>query len=123
MSSKISYLSPENVVLVVNEGRVGLKEHRRTIEEAIRVGLLHDCVRTLVDDRRLEGGLDAADIYELPAIYEAYFVSEDARIAVIVSDDPGSRERHDFYEAVCRSRNFDVRVFQDRREALDWLKR
>lgn len=123
MSAEIRHLSAQRAIEVRVAGRLGLKDHERIVEDALRASLVHRCTRVLVDNRRLEPGLAATDIYEIPRIYERFFVDPAMRIALLILADERSREGHGFFETVSRSRGFDVSVFEDRDSALEWLTR
>jgi len=116
------YLDDDELVLVVNRGRLGMKDYERQIEEALRLGLLHGCNRYLVDNLALQPHLDALDIYDFPRLYDRFFVDGSTRIAVLFDPASAVREGLEFYETVCRNQGYDVRLFHVREQAVDWLR-
>lgn len=83
--------------------------------ESSRRLLLSDCTT-------LEGGHSILDLYGLAdtvlAGGENHLLSKEA---LILPSLPDSAEKVSFWETVCYNRGLNVRVFVDRRSALDWL--
>lgn len=62
------------------------------------------------------------DLYNLPAeLYPDKEASRQSRMAVFLSGSEPSREIGQFFETVCYNRGRNVKVFEDRRQAMDWL--
>ena len=49
-------------------------------------------------------------------------LSRKARGALVLPDKPELRAHSRFYETVCLNRCWDVRVFEARPQAVEWLK-
>ncbi|MEJ2640361.1 MAG: hypothetical protein P8010_12375 [Desulfosarcinaceae bacterium] len=89
--------------------------------EAIRLAREKGTRLFLIDNSRWEASLSLLDIYKWPRLYKEMKVNRSYRLAMILSDDPTAQKAIKFYETVCRNRGWEVAVFKQRREALDWL--
>ncbi len=78
--------------------------------------------RFLIDTTRINIKASFMDIYYLP---NRQYIEEDAdregRVALILPEDKKQREYAQFYETVCVNRGWNVKTFQQRQQALDWL--
>jgi hypothetical protein len=84
---------------------------------------LNNIYNLLSDCTRLEGGHSVVDLYglidllaDMPKIYKI-------REAILVPQLPDSLENVRFWETACYNRGVTVKLFTDRQEAVDWLKR
>ena len=77
--------------------------------------------KVLVDVRRLEGRLRILDNYLLVTeLFEKLRGKGLRKAAIVDRRDPSIRDW--FLETVARNRGFNLRIFSDPREALDWLE-
>ena len=86
-------------------------EHARTMSDAL---LLGNCTR-------LRGGHSAFDLYSLADMLMATGLGRLMKEAILLPQLPDSVENVSFWETTCLNRGIHVRIFIDRREALDWL--
>lgn len=118
-----------NLKIEKNEGyleaRVSGKRTRDTVsiltDEIARTCIEAHCSRILVDVRELEGFLKVYDSH--------YIVTQDfpklrnkgiKKVVIVDRAVPGIREW--FMETVAVNRGFNLRVFADRKAALEWLR-
>ncbi len=76
--------------------------------------LLSDCTA-------LAGGHSVFDLYQLAGdacIHTGTAMKE----AVVLPELPAQKENVIFWETTCRNRGLQVRIFEDRKSALDWLR-
>ena len=76
--------------------------------------LLGDCTA-------LVGGHSIADLYSLANAIRSSGEGYSLKEAVLLPSLPTSIEMVKFWEDVCHTRGFNVRVFSNRQSALDWL--
>lgn len=89
--------------------------------EAIKLAREKGTNLFLIDNSKWKASLSLLDIYKWPRLYKEMKVNRNYRLAMILSDDPTAQKAIKFYETVCRNRGWEVAVFKQRREALDWL--
>ena len=78
--------------------------------------------KVLVDVRQLQGRLDTLEAYQIPA--ETF---EDLRRpgvikAAAIVDHPEYLDRGRFFETVAQNRGFNLRIFGDVDEAVQWIE-
>lgn len=61
------------------------------------------------------------DLHSTPSEWEATGVSRASKLALIVPKGGKGWEDARFYETTCRNRGWQVAVFSQRQEAMDWL--
>jgi hypothetical protein len=69
---------------------------------------------------KMTGRLPAADAHEIYSNPEAFGWSRDIKVA-LVDENPESQQDSLFSETVAVNRAYDIRVFDDQDEALEWL--
>lgn len=78
------------------------------------------CTRVLLDYRGLDAEfLRTLDVYNLPKVYQAWGISREMRMAVLIAGV--GRETLEFFETVCQNNGYAVRVFAGEPEARAWL--
>ncbi|HUQ71018.1 MAG TPA: hypothetical protein VM165_15935 [Planctomycetaceae bacterium] len=75
----------------------------------------------LTDCTRLEGGHSVFDLHGLASDIGSYGWLCPLKEAVVIAADGENAELTRFWEAICRNRDFRVRVFRDREVAVKWL--
>ena len=107
----------ERLVVTVTGTRTAapLKEMTRQLRDAL---LEHRAHQMLLDYTRTRSGLEPYEIFERPKILQELNFPADVRVAVLYET---LDENTQFLENVYRNRNFSVRVFADRPQALAWL--
>jgi hypothetical protein len=89
--------------------------------EAIKIAAENGVNRYLVDCTHLAQSRSVLDIYSIGGLYVDLDIPRGSKQAVILSTNKENQKNTRFYETVARNRGYDVRVFQDRYEALAWL--
>jgi hypothetical protein len=78
--------------------------------------------RFLADLREQAPGGSALDIFSLAEFLCSLPPGTIEREAVLAPRTPAAAEEIRFFETACRNRGLDVRMFDDRDEALEWLR-
>ena len=121
MAFSIAYVEEVGVVEMVFRGTVTPADVDAAMTEAGTVGAENLSNRFLVDSREMPAGGSAFDVLALAELLAALPPGVIDREAVLLSDDAAAADQMEFFETACRNRGLDVRVFQDRDEALGWL--
>ncbi|HMT11972.1 MAG TPA: hypothetical protein PKA39_10165 [Ignavibacteria bacterium] len=61
------------------------------------------------------------DIFGKVDAFESLEMKKDFKEALIVTRESESREKLNFYETACLNRGYNVRVFESKEDALQWL--
>ncbi len=76
--------------------------------------------RALIDHSQLDGvSANTIEIYERPGILK--FIVGIFRIKIAEIIKPEHREHFQFFETVCKNQGIQFSIFQDRKQAMEWL--
>ncbi len=67
--------------------------------------------------------LTTTEIYAIPGEWEDAEANRGSVLALVVPDNPKSLQDAKFYENTCVNRGWRVRVFTQRNDAIEWLKK
>lgn len=90
-----------------------------SIEYSVQHGVLRflaDCIDYQSDDQAA-----ITHAYQLGMLYEDPRVNRLSKEAILVPEDEKIRSLLAFFETTTQNRGFQVRIFDDRQAALDWL--
>jgi hypothetical protein len=115
----------DGVVESVFAGNVSPAELERSFLAAIELARQSGVFLFFTDVAGLTGGHSAGDIFALIRMVETLQLPRTLREAIVFSpSSPFALAAPDvqFYEDAARNRGWNVRLFQDRESALEWLK-
>jgi len=121
MTCKVEYHPDLKLVECVVEGFLTVNELLEATIATVSLSVEKETNLILVDDSKLEKTVETVDIYELPQSYEDLNIDRKIKAAVILPISLQAREDVQFYETVCQNRGWDIAVFEQRQEAIDWL--
>jgi len=88
---------------------------------ALAACIEHDVWRVLTDLREMTAGHTVVDLFGLVTTMNELGVAAKFREALLVGDDPGTRELASFFETAAVNRGLRVRAFGDEADAIAWL--
>ncbi len=104
------------------EGEVSLSDLNVAAKEAIELMREHDCSGVYLDATAQESAPSFAELYERPKLYEAEGLSRSIPVVYVMPRLPKVREAAHFWETVCRNRGWFIQMFENREDAMEWLK-
>ena len=117
-----SFLTDQQIVVIQTNGvadKASSLEMAKSISETM---MQYKAKRCLIDHSAIISVSGSSeDIYYRPVGISETGLSSEVKIAEVVR--PAHKEHFGFLEAVCRSRGFSFRVFEDRESAIEWLTR
>ncbi len=116
------YLPEEKIIEIIFEGTFTLTSLAKILDNVLELVEKEHAYLVLGDCQKIEHSNTAFNIYDIPKEYENRQVNRRIREAMILPVDKDARQNVEFYETVCRNRGFNVRVFETREAALNWLK-
>jgi hypothetical protein len=123
MPYTLEYNRALNIIELVYTGRYTPQESRESTSKAIALGKEHGDADALVDATEAKLEVSIFDLFDLPdRQYVAQDMKRKIRIAVIPPRRPEDQEAARFYETACFNRGWQVRLFPDRDDAIEWLK-
>lgn len=69
----------------------------------------------------MSGGHSVFDLFEVINLFENYGVDHSLKEAILLPALADSVEKVKFFEVACKNKGYNVKVFNNREEALTWL--
>ncbi len=122
MPWKINYLETEQIVETFYEGNLSGAEVRKAAKASLTMGLEKNTHLFLGNCTTLQPSRSLFDIYEIAKFLLELKPSRLSKEAILLPDMELSANQMRFYETLGRNRGFEIRVFNDREQAIQWLK-
>lgn len=118
MPYTINYDKENETIMIAVHGELDLPLLKRLASDIVKQLTEHDCKRILNDLRNAKPTSKKIDIYQMPEEAEKAGIGHSCKRALVVGD-----KAPDFYflETVFVNRGYDVKMFANPDEALDWL--
>lgn len=121
MGIQVRFIEEFSVVESIFEKTYENDDVKSSTLEAIKIAEEHGIDHYLLDCTSLVHGRSVIDIYSFGSLYVNLDIPRGSKQAVILSTNEENQKNTRFYETVARNRGYNVRVFNDRYEALAWL--
>ncbi len=121
MAWHIAFDEPTRVVETTYAGLLGIEEIRAAALATLDAGRAHGTHLYLGDCLTLEHAATLFNIYDLVRFYESLPLDFIMKEAILLPLAPDASDDLKFYETTAKNRGYNVRVFNDRAEALRWL--
>ena len=118
MSFDIKYDSAQECITVTFTGRVSMPTVRKYLDALLPLLEETDCTRLLSDCSEAGINLTSSDIMQFPKIAAESPLTARLRRAVVATPGTGGFE---LYEILSKVMGQEVRVFNTREEAMEWL--
>ena len=118
MPYQIYFRKDHNCVFLVHTGEMDIEQARLARNELRDALTAHNCNKVLIEETQANKKLSAIDEHQFTAEYGSE-LTRSTRIAIIVRREKMSEAR--FVENVAFNRGIQLRIFHNRKEALDWL--
>ena len=124
MAYTLEYNHTLKIIELIYTGQYTSQESRESTSKTIALGKEHSYPNTLVDAKEMEFVASLSDLLRLPDYqYPKEGASRKSRVAVLPPSNPKYDEAAHFYENACLNRGWQVRLFQNRDDAIQWLTR
>lgn len=112
----------QKILIIKTHGVLNIKPATLMRNEGAALIRQHQLTGGLLDHTDLtQDALGTMDIYDLPKRYIELGIPRSFRLALVIPKR--FQENMEFYEAVCRNNSFQVSLFFDVDEAMQWLIR
>jgi hypothetical protein len=109
------------VVEMVYDGATTPTENDDAITRAGTLGAEMLSNRFLVDARMIEAGGTTFDVLALAEFLSSVPPGIIEREAILIPEEAAAADQMEFFETAARNRGLNVRLFDDRDEAIAWL--
>jgi hypothetical protein len=121
MPCSVAYLEHDQIVETSYVGVPSIEELQAIALETLVVAKEKNTRRLLGNCAGLEQKGTELDIYSLIQFFESLPIDRQIKEAMLLPPTRGTAPDIEFYETVARNRGFNVRIFFDRQEAINWL--
>lgn len=109
------------VVETVYSGSIAAPDLKQAIQATLRLAEIHRIHLFFGDCSALAGGHSVFDLYDFSGDLSMFSLHTKLREAILIPVNQVIRKDVEFWETACLNRGFKVRLFEDRKVALDWL--
>ncbi len=122
MKWTIEYLEKERIAAAKINGIMDWEEHRKFAEELYPTARKKGYHRILIDFREMIPDFTVLQIDDLPKMLTELGVTSELRIAAIHDPSSPKANEHVFFKNVATIMNLHVEQFDNREDAVKWLK-
>jgi len=120
----VQFRTDERIIETVYSGMINPCELEQSILETLEASAAHSCARFLVDGTALQGGHTTMDLHtHMEKALSASFAEPFHEALVLPPKAPLEiAQNMEFWAASLRLRGYDVQIFIERTQALNWLR-
>ena len=122
MEWTIDYLEEEGIVSAKASGVMDWDEHKRFAEELYPLAKKHGAHRILIDFREVVTKFTILQIDDLPKMLKEMGVGPEFKIASVYDLSSPRGHEFTFFNNVATLLSITVKQFEDKDEAIAWLK-
>lgn len=119
----VVYENDECYVHIINTGAITIEDAVDEARECVRLSELHGTTKLLLDGRgRRSFDIQPHELLDLPRLYDEIFVKgRQYRLACVMPVGKTFDEGMRFFETMLTNRGYQVKVFSDYDDAVEWL--
>jgi hypothetical protein len=121
MAWTVEYVEGKRLALVIATGAVGDEDARTEVAETLHLLKEHEATLVLVDCTEAVTEASLAGIYHLPDYATQLGAPWQLRVALVIPKSRFRIETYQFFALVFRNAGYDVRLFEARDAAEEWL--
>jgi hypothetical protein len=121
MPWKVGYAPETGRVVVTASGEIRNEDASAQAVEVLRLAKRNQASVVLVDYSDALSEVSLPSLYGLPDYYSQIGVPWNTRVAVVLPRTRYRLESYQFFELVCQNAGYNVKLFEARAAAEDWL--
>lgn len=121
MPYTIHFLEDKRIVIIENIGKISSEEFEKQSVEALELGRNKNTSLFLADSTQIAGRITPLELLDFPDMYERIGAPKTTKLAVIIPENLIVQENIKFLETVCLNRGWQVKIFETKDLAIDWL--
>jgi len=122
MAWKIEYNNKEEIIELEYSGIVSGEDLKNAFTSAVDYIYEYKTVLVLADCTGMKAGHTLFDLLGLLGDFEGLDILRNVKEALLLSPGQESRSNISFWETACLNRGFSVKIFEEKQEAINWLK-
>jgi hypothetical protein len=123
MPYEIDYLEDEQIIILKHTGEATFVDVVERCKKAAELAKKKSATLFFLDCTLMELKSTASELFNLPKLYDEIGVPRESKLALLLAEKSPIAEDILFYETVCQTRGYNVRVFTSYDEAMAWLKK
>lgn len=121
MPYTIKFLEDKKIVIIENIGTISSEEFEKQSIEALELGKNKNTSWFLADSTQIAGKITTLELLDFPNMYERIGAPKTTKLAVVIPEDSIVQENIKFLETVCLNRGWQVKIFETKDLAVEWL--
>lgn len=122
MTWRIDYDAKHCIINIIYQGTVSKKEIHKSIISIVENLHLNFTVKILTDFSKVKRlSITVLEIYELPYDYRCFGLNQNFIKAIVISKKSKELKKLEFYETVLVNNLNRVKLFEERKQAFEWL--
>jgi hypothetical protein len=119
---EVTHHPEERFIRLVIEGPHRFCDVREMCVELFAVAKIQENWSLLIDTRASVAQLSILDVYRMPKLFMSLGLQRDSRVALLFSGASPEKRTFSFVGTVSKNQGFNVNLFCDHDEAVDWLR-
>ena len=121
MPWRVEFAPEKDAIVVTSSGEIRDEDARAQVEETIRLLKQNQASAVLADYADALSEVSLPSLYRLPDYYSQVGAPWHARVAVVLPRTRYRLESYQFFELVCKNAGYNVKLFEAREAAENWL--
>jgi hypothetical protein len=121
MPYTIQFLEDKRIVIIENIGKISSEEFEKQSVEALELGRNNNTSLFLADSTQIAGRTTPLELLDFPDMYERIGAPKTTKLAIVLPENSIGQENIKFLETVCLNRGWQVKIFETKDLAIDWL--
>lgn len=125
MSWRVVHLKSRNVIKTEYSGTLSIPEIKKAIEKSFGLGKKNNIMHYLWDCTGMNNNqpYSVLDTYKLGEFFEIIDIDKSIKEAIVMPDSPELIDCLRFFETTTLNRGYNIKVFMNEEEAMEWLTR
>lgn len=121
MAYELKLIKNKRIIEIKNSGEITSDDMIAQTRQTIQLQHEKGISSILADFASVTVDANISDVFQFPELYEQMGMDHKSKIAVFVSDIEIKTEELHFYETICLNRGWNIKIFLERKKAIQWL--
>lgn len=121
MSWDVKIIDEPKIMKLIYSGTVTPDQLKEALTTCVKLAKKENILRFVADTTSLVDGHSIFDLYAVIQLYDSIGFDHKIKEAVLIQVDSPVLEVASFYETACLNRGYNVKIFSDETQAIEWL--
>ena len=118
----ISYDESEKIIVTRKNGEFSVDKLNRFVKKLYQSSIKYNCNKILIDQTEAKNDLSIPDLYYRPCELKNIGFNSHYSFALLIHKSSLEKEKYLFFEDTSINQGLNVRIFQNEKKAIKWLK-